>query len=156
LRQDAEKKPGGDVFQAKAYLRELRGLGVVCESGGLAELNGGGWDVAQFFNLDRPIDNIVPMRRARERGWPSALCTIHHPRRLVDYYQRRLASRPERLLRLACGGYHRWEVLKDGVRVAKGYAPLAGWTQELRHGQLKLQQEMLRLADAVQLIANSE
>ncbi len=152
IRRDAFTKHGGDTLQMLQYQRSLKRLGVgvdVCP--GLSnEVRR--YDVVHLFNLDRPLDTYAQLLSAKKAGKPVVLSSIHRPKRFVQPYE--LSKRQESI--------SRWipleaiEIAKDFLRVTRGDAQFGAWKHEFLLGQRYEQEEILRRADIVCLLAQAE
>lgn len=79
MRVDAHSKPGGDVIQIKKYIEWGKQLNTF-DGQIITNLsqNLSNFDIIHLTNIDRPVEAIWYFYRARSKGKPIVLSSIHH------------------------------------------------------------------------------
>jgi len=154
IRSDALAKSGGDTVQMLQYKRVLEDLGIhvdVC-AGTRADFSS--YDLVHLFNIDRPLETLAQMTRAKTAGKPVVLSPVHQARRFVEAYERREGQYLDRIVRAIPIGFR--ERGKDLARVVRGNADFAAWWALARLGGIRAKRRILGSVDAAMLLARAE
>lgn len=117
LREDGERKAGGDTSKAQRLTTELRALGhdVDITYGRLSDTD---VDVVHLVNLDLPIENLRYATQARRRRHKVVISTVHHPFAGIQDYYRYGDDEYFSALRRGGIGVERSISIREGVKLA--------------------------------------